>query len=137
MMPLSRVKPQWFGLGAGGLCLALAASVLAQKEVAPVLVAPGGAAVVAPGLPAPALAGPAANLPPAQRPPAVQRGVADARDLSTAFRHVAREALPAIVSIETVGKVAKVSATEDDGQTLPFEDGSPFGELFRNDPRLK
>src|SRR5258708_6952153 len=60
--------------------------------------------------------------------------VKEARELSTAFRQAAKDALPGMVSIETVGKSAQVS-----GQIDPEEmfEGSPFGELFKNDPRFK
>lgn len=57
---------------------------------------------------------------------------ADARDLSTIFRRVSKEALPSIVSIETRSKVARQTQTFD----FPFED-SPFREFFRNDPQLR
>ncbi len=66
-----------------------------------------------------------------------QQGLADARAMSTVFRDVAKEALPAIVSIETRGKAARVASDDGEMQGLPFGDDSPFGELFRNDPRLR
>ena len=67
------------------------------------------------------------------RPEAVKRGVEDARELSTVFRHVSKEALPSIVSIRTVGKAAKLT-----GNARPFEDeDSPLGELFKNQPELR
>ncbi len=60
--------------------------------------------------------------------------VKEARELSTAFRQAAKDALPGMVSIETVGKSSQVS-----GQVDPEEmfEGTPFGELFKNDPRFK
>lgn len=61
--------------------------------------------------------------------------VAEARELSTAFRDAARLALPAIVSIETKGKTAQVSGQDVNPEDM-FE-GSPFGELFKRDPGMK
>jgi serine protease Do len=60
--------------------------------------------------------------------------VKEANVLSTAFRQAAKDALPAMVSIETLGKSAQVN-----GQVIPEDlfEGSPLGELFKNDPRFK
>jgi len=55
-----------------------------------------------------------------------------ARELSSAFRSAAKVALPSIVSIETRGKAMRVSENR-----LPFDDDSPFGDLFRNNPELR
>ncbi len=60
--------------------------------------------------------------------------VKEARGISTAFRQAAKDALPAMVSIETVGKSAQVS---DQVNPEDLFGGSPFGELFKNDPRFK
>jgi serine protease Do len=59
--------------------------------------------------------------------------VKEAHELSTAFRQAAKDALPGMVSIETVGKSAQANgqAPED------LFEGTPFGELFKNDPRFK
>jgi serine protease Do len=68
---------------------------------------------------------------PAQAPP-------EAEALSSGFRHAAKAALPAMVSIEVRGKApvrAQVNGNDVDPDEL-FE-GSPFGELFKRDPRLK
>ncbi len=54
-----------------------------------------------------------------------------ADDLSSAFRSVARDALPSIVSIETKGKPVAVTGIN------PFGENSPFRDLFKNDPRFK
>ena len=59
--------------------------------------------------------------------------VKEARELSTAFRQAAKDALPGMVSIETVGKSSQVSGQSPEEM---FE-GTPFGELFKNDPRFK
>ena len=58
-------------------------------------------------------------------------GQASAQDLSAAFRHAARGALPGIVSIETRGKAAVRTESGRDG------DAGPFGDLFRNEPGLR
>jgi len=59
----------------------------------------------------------------------------EAKELSTAFRQAAREALPGMVSIETRGKAVQVSGHDADGDET-FE-GTPFGDLFKRDPRFK
>jgi serine protease Do len=63
----------------------------------------------------------------------------EAQAISSGFRHAAKAALPAMVSIEVVGKTQNVNGNDRDSdgiQGSPFEN-SPFGELFKNDPRLK
>lgn len=57
-----------------------------------------------------------------------------ADDLSAAFRQIAAEAVPSIVSIETVTKSKRV---EGPVSASPFDDDSPFRQFFRNDPRLE
>lgn len=57
----------------------------------------------------------------------------DARELSSVFREVAHSAIPSIVSIETVGKTVEVSQDGD----LPFDEDSPFGDMFRSNPELR
>ncbi len=61
--------------------------------------------------------------------------VAEARNLSSAFRDAAKTALPAIVSIETKGKSMQVSGQEANPEDLL--EGSPFGELFKRDPGMR
>jgi len=61
--------------------------------------------------------------------------VNEARQLSTAFRQAAKDALPGMVSIETVGKSAQAGGQQVDPEDL--FGGTPFGELFKNDPRFK
>lgn len=56
-----------------------------------------------------------------------------AKELSNNFRNVARVALPSVVMIETRGKIAADTPEFD----MPFEDGSPFDELFRQHPQLR
>ncbi|MEX0716154.1 MAG: Do family serine endopeptidase [Planctomycetaceae bacterium] len=55
------------------------------------------------------------------------------RSMTTAFRDVTKEALPAIVSIETRGKQVELTS----GAAAPFGEDSPFREFFGDDPRLK
>jgi serine protease Do len=62
----------------------------------------------------------------------------EAEALSSGFRHAAKAALPAMVSIEVRGKAP--AAAQANGRDVDPEDmfnGSPFGELFKQDPRLK
>lgn len=54
-------------------------------------------------------------------------------DLSMAFRRIAAEVTPSIVSIETMTKPRQL---EMQGDTFP-DDASPFQEFFRNDPRFQ
>jgi serine protease Do len=61
--------------------------------------------------------------------------VAEAQNLSSAFRDAAKTALPAIVSIETKGKSMQVSGQEANPEDLL--EGSPLGELFKRDPGMK
>jgi len=65
----------------------------------------------------------------AQAPP-------EAEALSSGFRHAAKAALPAMVSIEVRGKVAHVNHSQGADPEDLFE-GSPFGEMFKRDPRFK
>jgi len=68
------------------------------------------------------------------------KAVAEAHELSTAFRHAAKSALPGMVSIETRGRVTSVRGPggQPGGQDLEeLFKNSPFGEMFKNDPRLK
>lgn len=60
--------------------------------------------------------------------------VSKADELSAAFRQIAAEALPSIVSIECVTKSKRV---ETPVQASPFDEDSPFRQFFRNDPRLE
>lgn len=60
----------------------------------------------------------------------------EAEALSSGFRHAAKAALPAMVSIEVRGK-AQARASGREGNPQDLFDGSPFGELFKHDPRLK
>src|SRR5262249_1788536 len=61
----------------------------------------------------------------------------DPREFSNVFRQVAHEVLPSIVAIEVKGKVAKISQRESDQFGDLFGENSPFGEMFKNDPRFK
>ena len=58
-----------------------------------------------------------------------------AKELSASFRAVANSVLPAIVSIETRGKMAKIN--EGGGDALPFDEDSPLNELFKNNPQFR
>ena len=57
-----------------------------------------------------------------------------ADDLSAAFRQVAAEAIPSIVSIEAITNAKQVQQSD---QPLPFGDDVPFRQFFRNDPQLE
>ena len=59
-----------------------------------------------------------------------------AKALSANFRHVAHAALPAIVSIETRGKLAKAQGDEG-AEAQPFDENSPLGDLFKDNPQFK
>jgi serine protease Do len=66
--------------------------------------------------------------------PQVKHNV-NAKELSAGFREVAHLALPAIVSIETRGKLVK-ARTAEDGDVAPMEE-LPFGELFKDNPQFR
>ena len=57
----------------------------------------------------------------------------NAQELSHVFRGVADAAMPSIVSITTRGKA--VQLTNQFGR--PFEEDSPFGDLFRDNPQFR
>ena len=57
-----------------------------------------------------------------------------ADDLSAAFRQIASDAIPSIVSIESMTKGKRVQGVP---QGSPFDEGSPFRQFFRNDPQLE
>ena len=57
-----------------------------------------------------------------------------ADDLSAAFRQIASDAIPSIVSIESLTKGKRVQGVP---QGSPFDEGSPFRQFFRNDPQLE
>jgi serine protease Do len=59
--------------------------------------------------------------------------VQKAHDLSVAFRQVAAEVLPSVVSIQTRTKPRELPADESPF----FDDDFPFRDFFRNDPRLR
>ncbi len=59
--------------------------------------------------------------------------VVDAADLSVAFRKIAAEVTPSIVSIETITKAKQVDLP---GNGFP-DDAAPFREFFRDDPRFQ
>ncbi len=67
-------------------------------------------------------------------PPVVKSS--HARELSANFREVANAVLPAIVSIETRGKIAK-APEEVGGEAAPLDDQSPLGELFKDNPQFR
>lgn len=65
-------------------------------------------------------------------------GIEHAMDLSTAFRHVSKQAMPAVVSITTTGRVVK--ETVDGGHPFgnhPFGDDEMMRRFFGNDPRFR
>jgi serine protease Do len=113
-MKMIRRNAQWIIAIAGIVSLAFSAGVMAQREVAPG---------------APALSPPVDNV-------KAEHAVAEARELAFAFRTAAKEALPGMVSIETRGRVAMVNG-RGEGDPGDLLENSPFGEIFKNDPRLK
>jgi len=78
----------------------------------------------------------------AQRGPAPQvvpvdpQAIAAANSLSQAFRGASQNSLPAIVSIEVRGKPVAMRGG-DGGNPGDMFKGSPFEELFKQDPRFK
>lgn len=63
--------------------------------------------------------------------------ITDPRDLTRVFRDISHEALPSIVSIETVGKTVKTGANDAEKFGDLFGENSPFGEMFKQNPRFK
>lgn len=111
-MKMIRRNGHWIVAIAGIVSLAFSAGVMAQKE-APELKAPTD-------------------------PVKAEHAVAEARELAYAFRSAAKEALPGMVSIETRGRVAMVNGQgRGDADPGDLLENSPFGEMFKNDPRLK
>src|SRR5262245_25913972 len=104
-MHLIRRNGPWMLAFAGVMCLAFAAGVMAQRQ-------------------------PLLTPPDAKDSPAAAHARAEANELSLAFRHAAKEALPAIVSIETVGRSAQVRGQQMDTEEF-FGENSPFGDVFR------
>ncbi len=70
----------------------------------------------------------------ADRKPADQQAIRQARDLSTAFRSVAKQATPAVVSIETT---SKPKVMEEAQLQSPFGDDSRLEQFFQRDPQLR
>ena len=56
---------------------------------------------------------------------------ADEHELSSVFRHITKQALPSVVSIETIGKAVEVTRSPF------FDERSPFRRFFENDPQLR
>src|SRR5437870_7035665 len=109
-----RRNGHWIVALVGAMSIAWAAGVLAQRppvQTAPA--APNPAAVVHP-----------------ENPAVVSHGIAEGRALSAAFSHVAKDALPAIVSIEVRGR-AMTRIQDRDGEESPFNNFGPFGDMFR------
>jgi len=65
-------------------------------------------------------------------PPQVAKQMGPAKELSVTFRHIAKQVIPGVVVIESRGKV---QTTSNQGQDS--DEGSPFGELFQQNPELK
>ncbi len=63
-------------------------------------------------------------------------GIDHAMELSNAFRHVSKKTLPALVSIQTTGKVVKESVRPR-GLPRSFGDDEVFRHFFGNDPRFR
>ncbi len=89
----------------------------------------------------------AANLPEAgvdKEPIERDVAVSSARALSQAFRNAASDVLPSVVAIRTMPQVAarmqaKPQADGNEAPELPLPElrGTPFGELFRDQPELR
>jgi len=75
---------------------------------------------------------PVAGIPPAE-PARAAEGADAAKSLSAAFRRVARDAVPAIVSIETISR----TVAQRSGDVEEMLEGTPFGDMFRDDPRFR
>ena len=60
-------------------------------------------------------------------------GIAQALELSNAFRYVSKQAMPAVVSITTTGRVVR----ETVNRQSPFGDEELFRRFFGNDPRFR
>lgn len=112
-----RRNGHWIVALLGAVSLAWSAGVLAQRQAA------------APAAPAAA--------PEKASPEAVSRGIAGGHELSAAFAHVAKDALPGIVSIEVRGKAVTSRGQGGELEDNPFGNFGPFGDLFKNDPRFK
>src|SRR5262249_6985347 len=113
-MQVVRKNGQWFVGLAGVVSLAYAAGMMHERVSWP------GLGVTQ-----------ARDAQPAQAPP-------EAEALSSGFRHAAKAALPAMVSIEVRGR--DPARARVNGQCAGADElceGSPFGELFKRDPRLK
>ncbi len=63
-------------------------------------------------------------------------GMDHAMELSNAFRHVSRQTLPALVSIQTTGKVVKETVRQR-GLPPSFGDDEILRHFFGNDPRFR
>lgn len=68
-------------------------------------------------------------------PPVVKSS--HARELSANFREVANAVLPAIVSIETRGKLPKAAEEVGAEGQQQFDEQSPLGELFKDNPQFR
>jgi serine protease Do len=108
-----RRNGHWIVTLVGGVCLAFSAGLVAQKQQPAVSAAPTN--------------GQAAQA------------VAEASQISQAFRHAAKTALPGMVSITTSGKVNMVRNQGSEGNIDPDElfENSPFGEFFKGNPQFR
>ena len=122
----------WAASALSVVSLSLSAAALAQRDVPALTVPEGTGPVVAADVAA--------------------RGITHARELSAAFQFAAQNVIPGVVAIEAIGKSQTVvdrhnpesesgdDEKNDEGGTFdrsPFGQGSPFEELFKNDPRFR
>jgi serine protease Do len=122
----------WAASALSVVSLSLSAAALAQRDVPALKVPEGTGPVVAADVAA--------------------RGMTHARELSAAFQFAAQNVIPGVVAIEAIGKVQTVvdrhnpesdsgdDEKNDEGGTFdrsPLGQGSPFEELFKNDPRFR
>lgn len=63
--------------------------------------------------------------------------ISHAKELSSAFREVAQSALPAIVSIETTGKLGARRVADVGGDEDNIGPDSPLNDIFKNNPELR
>jgi serine protease Do len=72
-----------------------------------------------------------------ERVPVDAQVLASAQSLSQAFRAAAKNSLPAVVSIETRGKPVAMRGGDRGGNPGEMFRGTPFEELFKQDPRFR
>jgi len=72
-----------------------------------------------------------------ERVPVDAQVLASAQSLSQAFRAASKNSLPAVVSIETRGKPMVMRGGDRGGNPGEMFRGTPFEEMFKQDPRFR